>query len=822
MKRKRWHFCMVMLLLGLFSETSEAQVRISDKPHDVLLLQLSSGFLYVVKQARVDLDSTLMITSQRHGLSRIPIITEGFDKNYPLANCKWMDDNDTHQIITRLDLAEGKEHARLLLLLGAYYAFYPGTSNVNIERAVTYLNGAKKECSALGINDWATQCDILLGKCYFKSGKVDAAKAIIQHAVESAKRYGNQDLIAKAYYYVGAYCPFIPELLDYRIACLEKAERLYRILQDHVNQTNVLMDLSYQNFARGKVKESEAAAVASLNLQKSINFPYTHYTNDMLAYLARITANFANELQIGLYEAKTAEVTRDSLGLGYFYLRVGEAYYNAGNHVEESNAWYRKALTEFVRNGGDPALYVIFSSDMFIEYGLNDHRTVLKTLQKLLKDFPPTNTIDQQSAYVAIAACYEKLNRYKDAEKYLLMAEKLEQANRKIRGNLNDNYIYFRLGGLYTELKDQKKSKFYNQKFISTSKDTILLLGAYRNLYQADSASGGFTAMRNLYHYAVLKDKIYTKAKNKLVEELSVRYQTSQKEKDIEVYKARNLLQSQTAATTRRITIAGLIVLMLIILLIWLLYVGKQRSNRQLQSQKDEIARKNLQLEHVIDEKDELLVAKEWLLKEVHHRVKNNLQLVMSLLNSQSTYLKDETALNAVLESRHRVQAMSLIHQKLYKSDNASSINMRDYIKELVAYLKESFKTGLSIYFELRIDALELDVSQAVPVGLILNELITNAIKYAFPYTGEDRIVVVLSKTKSNVISLVFSDNGRGLPVNFDESETKSFGIKLIKGLAEDLGGILRVESLNGTMVTMQFKIADFYEQPELLNNDHS
>src|SRR6185369_16726337 len=120
------------------------------------------------------------------------------------------------------------------------------------------------------------------------------------------------------------------------------------------------------------------------------------------------------------------------------------------------------------------------------------------------------------------------------------------------------------------------------------------------------------------------------------------------------------------------------------------------------------ISRKNEQLQHLLNEK-------EWLIKEIHHRVKNNLQIVMSLLNSQSAFIDNEPALTAIHDSQHRVHAMSLIHQKLYNADDVSSIDMSFYIRELVSYLSDSFDASQRVRFEFNIEPLEMDVSQAVP-----------------------------------------------------------------------------------------------------------
>jgi two-component sensor histidine kinase len=218
-------------------------------------------------------------------------------------------------------------------------------------------------------------------------------------------------------------------------------------------------------------------------------------------------------------------------------------------------------------------------------------------------------------------------------------------------------------------------------------------------------------------------------------------------------------------------------------------YRNKQKTNNV-------ITRKNEQLQHFLTEK-------EWLLKEIHHRVKNNLQIVMSLLNSQSAYIDNEPALAAIHDSQHRVHAMSLIHQKLYGTDNVSSIDMPSYIRELTAYLRDSFDSGQRIHFEYNIAPLELDVSQAVPVGLILNEAITNSMKYAFPDDQTGVVSICLSNVTSNRWLLSMSDNGVGIAV--DSKKTGSLGMSLMKGLSEDLDGDFSIENNNGTMIKVSF-----------------
>jgi two-component sensor histidine kinase len=189
----------------------------------------------------------------------------------------------------------------------------------------------------------------------------------------------------------------------------------------------------------------------------------------------------------------------------------------------------------------------------------------------------------------------------------------------------------------------------------------------------------------------------------------------------------------------------------------------------------------------------------------------------MSLLNSQTAYIDNEPALTAIHESQHRVHAMSLIHQKLYNTDDVSSIDMSTYIRELVAYLSESFDTRQRIRFDLDIEPVSLDVGQAVPLGLILNEAITNSIKYAFPGNRDGRISIRLSHLGGHHYRLTIADDGIGVPEQIKEKKTASLGMSLMSGLSEDLDGSFSIENRNGTLVTITFIHDMELKRPNLL-----
>jgi two-component sensor histidine kinase len=178
---------------------------------------------------------------------------------------------------------------------------------------------------------------------------------------------------------------------------------------------------------------------------------------------------------------------------------------------------------------------------------------------------------------------------------------------------------------------------------------------------------------------------------------------------------------------------------------------------------------------------------------------------VASLLEIQSSYLKNTEALSAIKESQHRIHSMSIIHQKLYQSETLSTIHMPEYIYELVEYLRESYAIRQNIRFSLQVDKIELNHASAITLGLILNEAITNAIKYAFAKNEDGKITISLTHISGSQLLLSISDNGRGLPDDFDSKRGASMGMELLQGLTDDLGGSFSIEVDNGTHIRVVF-----------------
>lgn len=234
---------------------------------------------------------------------------------------------------------------------------------------------------------------------------------------------------------------------------------------------------------------------------------------------------------------------------------------------------------------------------------------------------------------------------------------------------------------------------------------------------------------------------------------------------------------------------------------LWLIIKEKSRYNFVLMAQKDEILHKKKQI-------DQALKEKELLLKEIHHRVKNNLQIISSLLSLQSKNIDDEKAKQAILEGKERIQAIALIHQKLYLDETFARIDMQDYLGDLIGQLGKSYNDKLQ-YINLSVNTNDiiLNIDTVVPLGLIISELTTNAFKYAFGGKEEGKLKIVIRKVDENMYELLVKDNGVGMLDDFDFLNSETLGMEIVSALTDQLEGKISYKSNeNGTSIRITFK----------------
>jgi two-component system, sensor histidine kinase PdtaS len=269
------------------------------------------------------------------------------------------------------------------------------------------------------------------------------------------------------------------------------------------------------------------------------------------------------------------------------------------------------------------------------------------------------------------------------------------------------------------------------------------------------------------------------------VNELNAQYQKEEQDQQIELLSTQNELQEARLSRQRLLLFGGGAILLLILGLLLVISRFYQKVKNQ----------------HGVITK--ALHEKEILLKEIHHRVKNNLQIVSSLLNLQARKIKDQKASEVLREGRSRVQSMSLIHQSLYRRDNLTGVNLSDYLERLCQSVLETYQTGNSvIHWQTDVEPIMLDVDSVVPLGLIVNELLTNTLKYAFP-DGRDGRIWIHAREQTDGLELIVRDDGIGMQQLDQQDRSQSFGYQLIEAFQRKLKADLDIKSTDGTSVRL-------------------
>jgi two-component sensor histidine kinase len=274
--------------------------------------------------------------------------------------------------------------------------------------------------------------------------------------------------------------------------------------------------------------------------------------------------------------------------------------------------------------------------------------------------------------------------------------------------------------------------------------------------------------------------------------------------------KNNGLLAARFKQYSRLLVLLNLFMFVLVILL---LSVTSKRSKAELALREAHdglerrVGERTEELQVSLQDKDTLLGEKDLLLKEVHHRVKNNLQAISGLFDIQEAYLDDATISGLFRETQNRIMSMALIHEKLYQMENISDVNFEGYVKTLTRHLIHSHgKSSESITMTTEISDVHLNVETAISCGLIINELVTNSLKYAFTGGGDNKITIEVRQDGNGAYVMIISDNGVGLGEEFDPGRSKTLGLQLVNSLVEQLSGTIEFESDNGTKVNILFR----------------
>ncbi len=500
---------------------------------------------------------------------------------------------------------------------------------------------------------------------------------------------------------------------------------------------------------------------------------------DIFQYVYKRLGDFEKANEYAFKSLKNYEQLEDTRGMASATGKIGSLFYtleNWGKALEYAQNAYELAKTE--KHSSEKAYAARLLADIYVIQ--DETQKAISFLNEALRVY---EELDQKQRI--ITSLISRGNLQLGEERYEEALQDFEKS-REMSKNIGLSYFdytmfhniadaHFFLGNYSEALKNYQLSiasaKESDIKYVSDKTYERLAI-TYSKIGQFDSA---------FYYQTISKeqgDSLLNAENSEKIAELQTQYETAQKETVI--------AQQEEQLTSQRITLwAGLIILLLALSAGLILF----RLTQKLRKRNEE---------------------KEFLIKEIHHRVKNNLQVLSSLLNIQSRQIKDETALDAVREGQNRVEAMSLIHQKLYMGDNLASIDMGDYLYNLGDTLLDSFGFNeADIQMIYHIDPLRLDVDTAIPLGLIINELVTNSLKYAFPDEQKGKIEITLWVNDSKQLCLKVSDNGVGIGGAPELKNSTSFGTNLVQILCKRLEGVPEIQKDDGYSTLIKF---DYYK----------
>jgi two-component sensor histidine kinase len=683
---------------------------------------------------------------------------------------------------------KGEKQIELQLELGIWYLHQPGIHQKDLDDATYYIERASNLSTANKYIKWENESQFLLGELNYQNGSALVSKKIYTQLVSSGQKEGDAETVARAYQCLGTLLPG-NDLM--KKVYYQRSFQLYQKLKLQEKEIELLWNIFgcdvtiNLNFMENDLRQI-------IFLMQSTGFKHVLYAENVLAVALGRQGKYVD----GFAYIKAAIENMEWSGIdavaGSMYIRLGALYELVGKN-DEALLWYKKALdTRKIEPRAFWYKSLFFATTLLTNANPEESLSLMNTITD---QFPPKSVWEQLQVFSIKGGCYEKLNKPGLADENYMSFLKLSNKypSEDTYGELA--YSSLLIGNFYVSQSNVKKAHLFLKKAITNPEKNVDFDAAkYYLVFRIDSLEGDYkSAMQNHIKYKLYNDSLTSIDQRQKLDELTVKYAAEKKDQDIKLLRQQGIAQLAELKQnkfTSNIMVAGTILMSVIIILLFSQFRMKQRTNKAMN-------KRNMALKQLVEEK-------EWLIKEVHHRVKNNLQTVINLLESQAAYLEND-ALKAIETSQNRIYTMSLIHQKLYQSDDIQTIDMAVYIPELIKYLKDSFDNADKINFIVKIDQVNLDASVAIPVGLIINEALTNSIKHAFPNGRHGDISISLLEQDGS-LRLVLADNGIGMDNNEIKANPVSLGLQLIKGLTKEIHGKLSFKNNPGIEITVLFK----------------
>ncbi len=569
-----------------------------------------------------------------------------------------------------------------------------------------------------------------------------------------------------------------PNLIKLKFALAE----VYNIKGDEIKAIEVLKEI--QNDKEYKLSESEYMNLL-VGLQKS-------YLNlNLYSNVFKINSEISILKRKGVYFPLWSYNIKSSL-YARLYL------------YDKAIVQLKSEIQELLKNPKRDSLIVPSAyNDLGYYYSMNNdinnafryYNLCLKLSEVALKK---TN-FDSYSRLVAVTkgnlgVLHIRLNDYKTAMP--LLKEDIAVGLKNNDNNNSTVQSILLLSKCYLHFKNHQEAEAGIQKaaeLLPNGVDPMVKVSYYKTKAALFKSLNKTKEAYDLFEKAfALSDSINSNKQRLLLAGNEILYQLEEKD---------NLIEQQQLDINKKQK--GLLLILIFglatVLVTGLLYlINSRKKQREIQKMNVEISAKNKTIKESLAEKDILL-------KEIHHRVKNNLQIISGILELQNINVSDDNAKIILQEGQARIQSIALIHKTLYQSENFSTVSFQNYLTELINAIQNTYRNNSKIKTIINSNEIELSINTAIPLSLIINEIITNCFKHAF--IGKEKGQININFTKDQELyKLIIKDNGNGLPTDFNPKNLHSIGFDLIRGLTKQLGGTFDWLSQNGTTIIITFK----------------
>ena len=503
--------------------------------------------------------------------------------------------------------------------------------------------------------------------------------------------------------------------------------------------------------------------------------------------------NYPEALKINFATLKMQEESKDTSGMASRHNNIGQLFLYQKKYPEALK-YFATALKLYESVNDKEGMAIVINNMGIVYMDQHNYPEALKNYIAASKIYEETeNKSGLASSFNNIGIIYDKLGNYQESLKNALAGLDL---NEKTGNEDGIAASLINVGILYTKLHKPKDAGIYLMKGLELSKKngSIQRIGnAYSGLAVLDSSIGDFkAAYRHYYSYVVYRDSLINEETKQKSMQSSMQYDFDKKEAATKIENDRIVLEleGQNKLQQQKQFFMIIFIIVFIILMLVLLFFAKRAYDNK-KKYSEVLSKEN---EH-----------KELLLREVHHRVNNSLQMISSLLSIQADTTENEEIKEYLLKSENRIHAMSTMHHLLHMGSSKLEVNINAYLGEIVNFYSKVLESKPGIKLNVNIPSINFHTKTALPLALLMNELLTNSIKYAFP-NNEGIITISLAKTENDQWIFKLSDNGIGYNVGDDGGKGTSLGLSLVRLMSRQIGGKTDINHQNGTSFELTFR----------------